>query len=128
MLSLKTESREALTTYSPQRLLRQFGFIQGVVLVLGSPCVGVWEAEYRYTSTGRDTLSVDFDLIFWPSKSREGVLSAGGVLYWLRCLKAFGQFVAPKSPDPTLLSPVVLIPARDPYPMHTIVVNMVFEG
>lgn len=43
------------------------------------------------------------------------MLSAGGTLYWLRCLEAFGQFVAPNSPDPLLLSPVVLIPARDSY-------------
>lgn len=36
MLPLKTESGATLTTYSPQRLLRQFGFDQGAVVVLGA--------------------------------------------------------------------------------------------
>lgn len=86
---LKSESGEGLTTYSPQRLLRQFGFDQVTVLVTGSTCIDVWEAESRYLGGGRGALRGDFDSIFWPCKSREGVHSAGWALYWLRCLEVF---------------------------------------
>lgn len=123
-LPLSTESGEALTSYSPQRLMRQFGLDQGAVVVLGESCLDVWEAEDRFTQSGRDALLVEWDSVFWPSLSMEGALSPGGALYWLRCLEAFTQFVAPDSPNPTLLAPVVLIPARDPYLRG----NKEFEG
>lgn len=110
-----TESGEVLTSYSPQRLLRQFGLDQGAVVPLGESCLGVWEAEGRFTSSGRDMVLAGWSSVFWPGLSREGALSPGGALYWLRCLEAFTQFVAPDSPDPVLLAPVVLIPTRDPY-------------
>lgn len=63
-LPLKSKSGEAMTIYSPQRLLRQFGFDQGTVLVLGSTCIDIWEAEYGYAGEGRDALLGDFDSIF----------------------------------------------------------------
>lgn len=124
MLPLNIENGEAITTYNPQRLMRQFGFGQGALVVLGESCLGIWEAEGRYTNTEREALLADWDSIFWPSISREGVLSVGGALYWLRCLKAFDQFTTPNSPDSLLLAPVVLIPARDPY----LRVNEEFDG
>lgn len=108
MFPSKSESGEVLTTYRPQRLLHQLGFDQGVVLVRA--VLGVWEAE-----SYRNALFGDFELIFWPSKSREGDPSVGGALYWLRCLKAFTQFIVPNSVDPTIFAPVVLIPVRDPF-------------
>lgn len=115
MLPSITETGEVLTSYSPQRLLRQFGLDQGAVVVLGESCLGVWDAEGRFTMSGRDMVLAGWSSIFWPSLSREGALSPGGALYWLRCLEGFIQFVAPDSPDPVLFAPVVLIPARDPY-------------
>lgn len=104
--------------------MRQFGFDQGAVVVLGGSCLGVWEAEGRFTQSGKDNLLVEMDSIFWPSLSREGALSAWGALCWLRCLEVFTQFVAPDSPDPVLLAPMVLIPMREPY----LRANKEFEG
>lgn len=119
-----TESGEALTSYSPQRVMRQFGLDQGAVVVLGGSYRGVWEAEGRFTWSGRDSVLAEWDSIFWPSLSREGALSPGGALYWLRCLESFAQFVAPDSLDPVLFASVVLIPTRDPY----LRANKEFEG
>lgn len=51
-----TESGEALTSYSPQRVMRQFGLDQGAMVVLGGSCLGVWEAEGRFIWSGRDTV------------------------------------------------------------------------
>lgn len=79
-LPSRSESGEVLTTYSPQRLFRQFGYDQGAVLVLGSSCIGVWEAEAGYVGASRDALLGDFDSIFWPCRSREGVRSVGGAI------------------------------------------------
>lgn len=114
-LPSRSESGEVLTTYSPQRLLCQFGYDQGAVLVLGSSCIGVWEVEARYVGAGRDALLGDFDSLFWPCRSREGVRSAGGAMYWLRCLDSFTTFVAADSDEPSIVAPIVLIPARDPF-------------
>lgn len=55
----------------------------------------------------------NFDSIFCPCKSREGVCSFGGAFHWLKCIKTFTRFVAPSSEDATLFSALVLIPARD---------------
>lgn len=104
--------------------MRQFGFDQGAVVVLGGSCLGVWEAEGRFTQSGKDNLLVEMDSIFWPSLRREGALSAWGALCWLRCLEVFTQFVVPDSPDPVLLAPMVLIPTREPY----LRANKEFEG
>lgn len=63
-LPLNTENGEALTSYGPQRLMRQFGFDQGVVVVLGGSCLGIWEVEGRFTYSGRDALLAELDSIF----------------------------------------------------------------
>lgn len=75
-LPSKSQCGEALTTYSPQLLLRQFGFDQGAVLVLGNPCISVWEVESWYVGVGRDTLLGDFNLIF-------NLVSRGRAFVWL---------------------------------------------
>lgn len=105
-LHSRSESGEVLTTYSPQRLLRQFGYDQGALLVLGSSYIGVWEAEARYVGVDRDALLGDFDSLFWPCRSREGVRSAGGAMYWLRCLDSFTTFVAANNGEPSILRPL----------------------
>lgn len=82
---------------------------------MGGSCIGVWEAEARYVGAGRDALLGEFDSLFWPCRSREGVRSAGGAMYWLRCLDSFTRFVAADSAEPSINAPVILIPARDPF-------------
>lgn len=112
---LKSENGEALTIYNPQRLPRRFGFDQGAMLVTGSTCINVWEAESRYVGASRDALPGDFDSIFWACKSRESVRSAEGAFYSFRCFKVFIQFVILNSAGPTIFVHAVLIPTRDPF-------------
>lgn len=81
MLPSKSESGEVLVTYSPQRLLRQFEFDQGAVLVSGNTCIGFWEVEFHYGGEGRGMLMGDFNFVFWPCKAREAVRSPEGALY-----------------------------------------------
>lgn len=64
MLPLNTENGEALSTYSPPRLMRQFGLDQGAVVVLGGFYISIWEAEGHYTNTRRDALLADLNSIF----------------------------------------------------------------
>lgn len=47
--------------------------------------------------------------------SLEGVRSPGGVLYWMRCIKAFTKFVASNNRDPPVFAALVLVPTRDLY-------------
>lgn len=112
---LRSGNRDTLVTYSPQRLIRQFGFGQGAVLVYVGTCIDVWDVESYYVGGVQDSLLGNHSSIYWPCTSQEGIRSLGGALYWMKCVDAFTKFMAPNSQDPLVFAVPVLVSARDLY-------------
>lgn len=56
LIPLKLERGEIMVTYSPEHILRQFGYAEGDIPMVGGNCVNVWEAESFYVGDGRDCL------------------------------------------------------------------------
>lgn len=99
-LPLRSEEGDDLVAYNPHRFLRQFGFDQGAVVETGKVYSSMREAENQYTRAGRDRLFEDRESMYWPSLSRRGVRSLGGIRHWSRFMALFKDFVRPDSPIP----------------------------
>lgn len=114
-LPLRSEEGDDLVAYNPHRFLRQFGFDQGAVVETGKVCSGMREAKNQYTRAGRDRLFEDRESMYWPSLSRGGVRSLGGIRHWSRCTALFKDFVRPDSPIPGQVPVPDIIRVRDLY-------------
>lgn len=77
LLRSRLESGDAMVAYSPQRVLRLFGFDQGVACATEASCINVRGAESRYMAGGRENLLGTFSSIFWPSLVRKGASFIG---------------------------------------------------
>lgn len=75
----------------------------------------VWDAKSRYVGGGVGILPWNSLWIFWPYLAREGVLSPGWALYWMRIVAVFTNFVAPSSQEPPVFVVPVPVFARDLY-------------
>lgn len=53
-IPLKLESVVSMMTYSPHRILRQFGYDQGALWIVEDTCINVWEVKSRFVGNGRN--------------------------------------------------------------------------
>lgn len=78
-------------------------------------CASLREAKSQYTRAGRDRMIENRDFIHWPSLSRRGVRSPGGVRHWARCTTIFREFTRSDTPIPRQVLVPDIVRVRDLY-------------
>lgn len=113
LLPSKLAGSESVVSYSDQRVLRQFGFNQRAVWIVGDACfTSIREAKSQFMGDGRGKIFADFTSFYWPSLVREGARSPGGASYWMRCIRVFNTFVGKDNKDPLICTMPMPVYAR----------------
>lgn len=75
LLPFVTESKAGVVSHNPQRVMRQLGYDQFAIQLLGEMgCSGSATAEAQFIGQGKAHIIFKFKRTFWPDRVRVGVL------------------------------------------------------
>lgn len=70
-------------SYNSQLVMTQFGYNKSVIQLTGAMgCLNALTVKEKFVGEGIEHVLANFQSVFWPDKTRVGVRSPGGSIYW----------------------------------------------
>lgn len=92
LLPSKSESKKAVVSYNPQRVLRQLGYDKWTMMIsweMGNS--SMLNVETRFIRDRSDQILANLKEMFLPSQARAGVRSPSGAMYWKEFFKGHAR-------------------------------------